>query len=216
MKKLVMIKILVLIALTCLGQTKQVDLNMIKGITPADYESLYERYILNDTTLSLGDYQIIYYGQAFQKIYNPGARHDSVRALNMYLNSARDTVDFKKVLNFTQLILKDFPFNIDEIYLNAIAYNKIGQSDLSKKWFYKYDKLVKTILSSGDGKSEKTPFIVTKVSDEYSIIDALDLRPTGQALIRKKKKFYDLMNVGQNNLGIDHLIFDINLFFGKE
>lgn len=71
-------------------------------------------------------------------------------------------------------------------------------------------------MSSGDGKTPKTAFIVAKITDEYSILNALRLKFKGQALISMKKKLYDLMNVAQNEYGIDKLYFDINLFFGKE
>ena len=99
--------------------------------------------------------------------------------------------------------------------MTAIAYNKIGIVDSSAIWFYKYDKLIRTIMSSGDGKTEKTAFIVVKVLDEYSILNALRLQFKRQALTSKKKKYYDLMNVAQNEYGIEKLYFDINLFFGK-
>jgi len=211
-----MTQILVLITLASFGQIKPIDLNEIKSIANTDtYNKLFDRFLTNDTTLSLDDYVIIYYGQAFIDNYKPNARHDSVRALNMYLNTSRESVDFQKVLNLTKQILNDFPFNIEQIYITGIAYDKIGEHDLSKLWFYKYDKLIRTIMSSGDGKSEKTAMIVSKVTDEYSILNALGLSFTGQALTSKKKKYYDLMNVEQNDYGIDKLYFDINLFFGN-
>ena len=211
-----MTQILVLITLASFGQIKPIDLNEIKSIANTDtYNKLFDRFLTNDTTLSLDDYVIIYYGQAFIDNYKPNAIHDSVRALNMYLNTSRESVDFQKVLNLTKQILNDFPFNIEQIYITGIAYDKIGEHDLSKLWFYKYDKLIRTIMSSGDGKSEKTAMIVSKVTDEYSILNALGLSFTGQALTSKKKKYYDLMNVEQNDYGIDKLYFDINLFFGN-
>ncbi len=98
---------------------------------------------------------------------------------------------------------------------SGIAYNKLGLKDSSDVWFYKYDKLIRTIISTGDGKNEDTAFIVTKVSDEYSILNALGLQFTGQVLTANKNKYYDLMNVAKNDYGIDKLFFDINLFFVK-
>jgi hypothetical protein len=111
--------------------------------------------------------------------------------------------------------LNDFPLSIDQVYFTGIAYKKLGIRDSSKIWFHKYDKLIRSIMTTGDGKSEKTAFIVTKVSDEYSIINAFGFHVTGQALTNNKKKYYDLLNIAQNNYGIDKLYFDINLFFGK-
>ena len=216
MRKIVMIQILALTTLVSFGQIKSIDLNEIKSIAINDnYNKLFDRFIANDTALSLDDYVIIYYGQAFRENYKPNARHDSVRVLNMYLNNSIDSIDFHKVLSYTNLILKDFPFNIEQIYIAGIAYDKLGVKDSSDIWFSKYDKLIRTIMSSGDGKTPKTSFIVVKITDEYSILNALGPQFTGQALISKKKKSYDLMNVAQNEYGIDKFYFDINLFFGK-
>lgn len=211
-----MIQILALITFVSFGQTKSIDFNEIKSIVNNNsYEKLFDRFIANDTTLSLDDYIIIYYGQAYSENYKPSARHDSVRVLNTYLNNSIDSIDFHKVLSYTNQILNDFPFNIEQIYITGIAYDKLGIKDSSAIWFYKYDKLIRTIMTSGDGKTPKTAFVVTKITDEYSILNALGLQFTGQALINKKKKSYDLMNVAKNEYGIDKLYFDINFFFGK-
>ncbi len=216
MRKIIMIQIFILITFVSFGQTKSIVLNEIKSVANSDsYEKLFDRYLTNDTTLSLNDYIIIYYGQAFRENYKPNAKHDSVRVLNTYLNNRIDSIDFHRVLCYTNQILTDFPFNIEQIYITGIAYDKLGIKDSSIIWFNKYDKLIRTIMASGDGKTPKTAFIVTKITDEYSILNALGLQFTGQALINKKRKSYDLMNVAQNEYGIDKLYFDINLFFGK-
>jgi hypothetical protein len=217
MKRLFLIQFSTLLTFISFGQIKPIDLTEIKNISKADtYNNLFIRFIANDTTLMLNDYLVIYYGQAFRDDYKPNARHDSVKVLNKYLNSNNiGSIDFHKVLNYTKLILKEYPFNIEQVYVGAIAYDKLGLVDSSKIWFYKYENLIKTILSSGDGKSQKTAFIVTKVTDEYSILNALGLQFAGQSLINKKKKYYDLMSVSQNDYGIEDLYFDINLFFRK-
>lgn len=216
MRKILLIQILSLTTLLSFCQVKPVGFNEIKGLAKsAAYNDLLNRFKANDTTLTLNNYLVIYYGQAFRDDYKPNARHDSIRAFNMYMNRSIDSIDFRKVLNYTKMILNDFPLNIDQIYFTGIAYKKLGIRDSSKIWFYKYDKLIRSIMTTGDGKSEKTAFIVTKVSDEYSIINAFGFRVTGQSLTNKKMKYYDLMSVAQNNYGIDKLFFDINLFFGK-
>jgi len=88
-------------------------------------------------------------------------------------------------------------------------------SKKAKLWFRKYGQLVKTILSTGDGKEPGSAYIVTSTSDEYTVLDFLELKFTQQAFIEHKKKWYDLMSVRENESGIDKVYFDINLFFGK-
>lgn len=214
MRKFLMFQISFMLTLVSIGQIKSIDLGDIKKIAEtASYDDLLKRYLTNDTTLSLDDYRIIYYGHAFKESYNPHARHDSILTLNKYLNNSHGSIDFNKVIYYTFLILDEYPFNIEQIYITGIAYDRIGEKDSSLLWFYKYDTLIKAIFSTGDGKSEETAFIVTKISDEYAILNALDLNFTGQALISKKNKYYDLIHVAPNNFKIDKLYFDINLFF---
>ena len=216
MKQLVFIHLFVLITLIAFGQNKPVDFKRVKKVSKSEsYVKLFDRFMANDTTLSADDYVLIYYGQAYRKDYKPNARHDSVRALNMCLNKPVDSIDFRRVLWYTDLILKDFPFNIEQIFIKGIAYDKLGFKDSSNSWLYKYDKLIRAIISSGDGKTPGTAFVVVKITDEYAVLNALELKFTGQALVGEKKKMYDLMNVAQNVYGIDQLYFDINLFFGK-
>lgn len=216
MKTLVILKFLFFICWTTFGQGNKVDIKAIEKIanTPV-YEELFERYSSNDTTLTLEDYIIIYYGQPFQNGYSAYGSHDSVQVLRNYLNSDEEDINFNKVLEFTNDILGEYPFNIEHIYLNAVAYYNLGEDIESQKWLYKYDKLISTILSSGDGTTENTAMIVIKVSDEYSILSALELEVLSQSLTNKKNKYYDYLELKENELGLEGLYFDIGLFYGK-
>ncbi len=119
------------------------------------------------------------------------------------------------MLSYTNQILTDFSFYIEHIHITGIAHDELGIKDSAAIWLYKYDKLIRTILASGDGKTPKTAFIVTKISDEYWILNAFGLKFTEQSLINKKKKYYDVIHLAENKYGISKLYFDINFFFGK-
>lgn len=216
MKKVLMIQILALIAMISFGQKVPIDLDKIQSIAKSDaYNILFDRYNANDTTLSLNDYVTIYYGHAFREDYEPNAIHKSEEALNIYLKNNTGPVDFKKVLVYTNLILYDHPFNIEQIFMTGVSYDKLEDNETSKPWFYKYDKLIRTILSSGDGLTEESAYIVTKVPDEYAILKALRLELTGQSLIYRENKKFDMISLSENSYGVENIYFDINLFFGK-
>lgn len=213
MKKIVLIQLLILITFVSFGQ-KSFDLNVIKSNADSDsYNQLLNRYIANDTTLSLDDYIFIYYGHAFRDNFKRYSVHDSVRVLNNYLNNEIDSIDFHKVLCYTNDILTDYPFNIEQVLINVFAYDRLGNKDSSAIWYYKYDKLIRSIMASGDGYSPKTAYIVTKISDEYSLLKAFGLNFSSQSLMSEQDKFYDIMTVEQNQYDIDKLYFDINLFY---
>jgi hypothetical protein len=100
MKHIQTLLLFLLISLTSFGQkTHSFDLDHIRILANQDiYTILFDRFIANDTTLTVDDYAVIYYGQAYRDNFQPHARHDSICALNMYLQNNRGAVDFTKVL----------------------------------------------------------------------------------------------------------------------
>ncbi len=215
MRKQILLQMLVLLSITVNGQITPVDLKEMKSLaaSPA-YDLLFNRYLKNDTTLTLTDYRTLYFGEAFRDSYKPYARHDSIRALNNYLNTAENP-DFTKVLSLTGMILKEFPFNLEQVLLTGIAYDKLGNKKQSRIWLKKYENLLTAIISSGDGRSAATAFMVTKTSDEYNVIRAFRLKFVGQSLIMDNNHNYDKMDLEENEHYIDALYFNIDLFYGK-
>ncbi|MFN8207324.1 MAG: DUF4919 domain-containing protein [Bacteroidales bacterium] len=216
MKRLFFITILAMFTGFLEAQTTPVDLKKVKAFAVTEeYDQLLKRFCSNDTTLRPDDYRMLYYGQAFRMDFHPYASPDSARALRDYINTHGDTTDYRVVLRYTQMILDKFPFSLDEIYLTATAYDWLGERGLSEIWFFKFNSLVRTILSSGDGKKEKTAFIVTGVPDEYVILGVLGFQIESQALTGKRGKRYDVLSLSENEYHLSKMYFDINLFFGK-
>lgn len=216
MRKNLLILSFALISIMSYGQYKALDLKAIKSFASSKtYDEQLTRYLTNDTTLTVDEYVNLYYGQALRDDFRAYASHDSVRVLNNYLRKSKDTIDFHKVIYYTTMILKDYPFDIERIFITGAVYDKIGFQDSAAVWFNKYHKLISAILTSGDGLSEKTAFVVTQVADEYAVLEAFRLQVTGQSLIIKKKKHYDLMSVAPNARKIKQLYFNIDLFYGK-
>ncbi len=213
MKKL-LIYFFVLFSLPCFAQPLNLD-DIEKQAKSKTYEKLLTRYNNNDTTLTLQDYRLLFYGQVFQQNYSAYSNHDSIDALTGLLIKDKESIDYKKVLSYTALILNEYPFNIEQVFITAIVHEKLGNKNNTKCWFYKYNALIETLLSSGDGKSPETAIVVTKIKDEYAILSALGLKFQQQTLIHENGKQYDKMNVAENDYGIETLYFDISLFFGK-
>ena len=88
-----------------LSKNIPLNFNEIKTISLTDeYSILLKRYLHNDTTLLLRDFQILYYGQAYQNNFNPYSRHDSIQALNILLNKPIESIGgFKSQM---QLLVK--------------------------------------------------------------------------------------------------------------
>ncbi len=67
--------------------------------------------------------------------------------------------------------------------------------------------LIDSILQSGDGKSEGTAFVVIEVAEEYSLMRALGLRPSNQALIHAQGHSYDRFDTQSNGTGQEVVVF---------
>lgn len=216
MKRITLPLIFGFIALSLSAQRIPLDLLSIQNMANGEkYEQLFARYAQNDTTLTQDDYTTLYYGDAFRPGYKPYVTHDSLNAYNAYLKQKIEMIDFKKVIDYTQMILEEFPFNIEPVFMTAVSYDRLGNKEMARQWFYKYNKLLGAILSSGDGKSENTAFIVTKVPDEYALLRALRVHPTGQQMETHENGKFDVVTLKENNFKIDKMFFNIDLFFGK-
>ena len=87
-----------------------------------------------------------------------------------------------EILVVSQPWLQKCPVDIDAHLATAIALKELGsplESQHHVRWFR---GLVDSILASGDGRTAQTAFVVISVPEEYSLLRALRMRPTGQSL----------------------------------
>lgn len=197
------------------SQEKRIDFKKIKSFGESEaYQKLLNRYVTNDTMLTLDDYVNLFYGYASTKMYKPNSSHDSEMVLNKMMQGKMDSVDFKKVAQYATMILHDYPFSIDHVFIQAIAHEKLNHPDSSALYFNKYEKLLGALFASGNGSSEKNAIVVLTIADEYAVLHAMNLRSAGQSLIGDKLK-YDMLKIMPNRYNIEKLYFDINYFYGK-
>lgn len=64
------------------------------------------------------------------------------------------------------------------------------KAQVHRRWA---DGLLDSIKSGGDGKSPETAWHVISISEEYALLRALNVRPTGQSLVNDKGHAYDAM-----------------------
>jgi hypothetical protein len=218
MKKIIIIQVIIILlaVMKSNGQTKLLNLDEIKSIANSDkYTELFKRYQANDTTLLTEDYRNLYFGNTFRASFKANDTHDSEAVLMKYMNTNGTQANFNKVLSYTKLILKDFPYSLKMIGITTTVYGKHGNKKALRLWYYKYMTLIDAILSTGDGKTPQTAFVVTSTTDEHTILEVLGLKFLSQSLEQKNGKTYDLMKVEKNQNGVEAVYFDVSLFFGK-
>jgi tetratricopeptide (TPR) repeat protein len=129
------------------------------------YPKLLKRFNDCDSTLTLRDYSLIYYGFSFQDNYLKNTPKEDK------LNELLKSNDYEKVVLECQNILDSNPVSL-------LANNKMGyalfklkkpESEWSK-YQKRYRAIRKVIVYSGNGLTSETAFKVIYVSDEYDIL----------------------------------------------
>jgi hypothetical protein len=177
------------------------------------YDNLFNRYQQNDTTLELRDYRMLYFGYFFQPSYAPFYHTPESDSIKMILgnNETLTNDEWKNVINIGRRNLKKNPFDLKGLNIVWVAYRQTGDSVIARSYFDKLKKLVHTILSTGDGLSEKTAIHVLNVSHEYDILNILGYEFAGNQNLTQNK--CDFLSLKTNNDKIAGLYFDVNQIF---
>ena len=99
--------------------------------------------------------------------------------------------------------LQQCPVDIDAHLIRAIALKELGrvaESDHHAEWFR---GLVDSILTSGDGRTPQTAFVVISVAEEYSILRVLQMKPTRHVIMNTG---VDALHV-QGDVGVAGIIY---------
>jgi len=202
------------------GDIKKPDYNHIEKIivdenSPYYYPVLFERYKRSDTTLTLQDFRVLYYGYLFHDSYKVYGMSDYVDSVNAILYQATlTTEDYKEIIRLEELILEEFPFNLRDIYTLTNAYYQIGDILSTIKMDYKLNMLAGAILSTGDGKKDNTAWHVISVSHEYDILGYLGFQYAGSQTLTNKN--CDYLEVTKNKYKIDGFYFDVSMLLKKQ
>lgn len=150
------------------------------------YPKLLKRYKKLDSTLTIEQYKLLYYGFSLQPEYLDAQRDDYKMLEYVKL---KDLEGIKKEAKF--MIYKN-PFCLLALY--ELSYVNYRTDSANPEWRLRrrqYNALRKVIIYSGDGQSKETAFKVLSPNDEYNIIsDYFHIKKiTGQTPIDKIDKF---------------------------
>jgi tetratricopeptide (TPR) repeat protein len=163
-------------------QVSKINFDAVKSAienagTPLHYPALLQRFQAADSTLSGEDFVHLYYGQAYSKSYSPygSTSTDFTKAYN--------AKDYKEAIKLGEEFLEEHPLDAKMLFKLLVCYDQTGDKAIAKKYAFRYYSLIKAIMSSGDGKSIETAYVVMAVPDEYQVLGALGLRSSKQALV---------------------------------
>jgi len=225
MKRILLILVLFLIANTLPAQEeywsnppdlKKIENEVNSKSSPHYYPKLVKRLTACDTTLDGSDYEALYYGQAYQEGYSPYGDHDDMSAIRKMMQ--QDTLtpdDVEKIMKHADKYIKDNPADPQIYYYRFVVRNysiqvhgaDSGQIDDD---YYRFVMLSRAFIGSGDAKSMDHAMYVVTTAHEYFFMNLMNVRMHTQHLISQNGHNYDLMELGENEEGIDSLWFDIN------
>lgn len=196
-----------------LGSAGKPDYNAIekavaKKKSPYHYPGLFKRYLEGDSTMTMEEERHLYYGYIFQDEYDPYGRSDYEDSLRSMFE--KDTIvqeDYLKIIEFTNKIIEENPFNIGALSYRTYAYRMTDQPEKYERSRTQMYLVLRVILTSGDGISAETAFYVIAVPDEYEVLSALEYSFSGsQTLVGD----CDYLTIGENSEDIEGLYFNVS------
>jgi hypothetical protein len=220
LKKFLALHVFVLISLSVFGQGAGTppDMALIKK-NVADkasrfyYPTLMARFKKGDSLADPEEKRHVYYGYSaspFGSLASLSGTGDSLR--NILKKSALNTADYKAIMTLSDSLLAEDPFDLKTLNYRAYAADKLGDAEALQIAIIQMRIVSKAITGTGDGRSARTAFWVTKVPHEYWLIDAMGLDFGGkQSLVREGP--CDYLTIKENDHGIEGLYFNVSISF---
>lgn len=171
------------------------------------YPKLMQRFLANDTTMTMEQVRSLYYGYTLQKEYKPYYHNTKDSLLFSYARKVNKTAaDCDTIIRLTKQSLAVFPLDLYKLNQLAYAYHMTGRNDLAHLYTLKAKQIAAAIFSTGDGRTQMTPWHVISVSDEYELIYLLGLFPVDQRFVYSD---CDFITVAKNRMNIRGFYFNI-------
>lgn len=191
------------------------DYKAIKKLTtdknsPYYYDKLFAMYQRNDTTLTLKDYRMLYYGYYFQKSYKPYTNTDNrsyQKLSHIYDKKNISKRDLTRVIKLALEYLETNPFDARKLFDVYTAYELLGDTVSGQPYLNKAMSIGKAIISTGDGLTKETAYHVLHISNEYFIILALGYEEDGDRMLTEE--WCDYLSLKENDNQVKGLYFDV-------
>ena len=164
---------------------KNIEKNLKKADSPYNYDKLIFKFKGLPKSLDSIESQYLYYGRNF--------RDDTVSTLDdefKSLTAAFKDNNFADCIRQGKILYEKDPTNLDVILILLRAYDSQKDGDHFVHHLSQLRALTGAMRNSGDGKSEKTAYLVNSVGDEYILLNMLNI---GQDYTRGSKATKDGM-----------------------
>ena len=176
---------------------------------------MLRRFEAADTTLTVEQNYYFYYGTATRPDYQPYKSDRFAELKDALRGDTLTEASWRQAAEIVEEQLRDDPTNLRfHMYTQIVCSNLYGEE--SVETFNAYIQvlmLYSAIASTGDGKTPETAFHVSCVPDEYALMEMFGFIPKGQSLMEKHGRSYDIMDLEENEYGLEAMYFDITVSF---
>lgn len=153
-------------AVAAIGQPKSdVDYDHIEELAADEnrYNELTDRLVAADSTLTIGELQLIYYGQAFRKRSLTLGTH----SYNIYKLRCDDK--YQEAYEYGERILIEAPASVIILHEHLLSLSYLDKPEESARYQWRLDRMMEAIGASGDGRTPDTAFKVLDSTSENCI-----------------------------------------------
>ena len=165
--------------------------------SPYYYTTLMMRYREGDPTLSDLDYHYLYYGYAYQEGYRPLVSDPDLDRLLLLASSVdpdqprQETLE--ALISAGRDVLARDPFSPKVLNLMAFAYAMSGDRPKAEAYAARMNGVLRTILASGDGLSQKSPRHVLMFDHALDLLDVEGLPYDRARIVSRTVEFVPLL-----------------------
>lgn len=152
------------------------------------YETLLEKVMKSDPAADFTALRLAYADNP------PKGSEEADSETTKAMFTAFRAKQYDKAIESAQKILKGDFVDINAHLVLAAAYKEKNDAEKSDFHHYVADGLIKSILKSGDGKSEETAYVVISTEEEYVILRVFGLMPGSQSLLSANGHHYDRLD----------------------
>lgn len=188
---------------------KEIRSSMNNPNSDSYYPRLMDRYLKQDTTLSLQQYRTLYYGFTLQEDFVPyqAERDELLHVRSQIAQNPKDKVLVSRALNMALSAYRDNPFSLLAIQTIAFCYTSLDDKNNYDIWNIQKNGILDAIVSSGDGETEESAIHVISVEHEYEVLYRMGLEILSDSLCSDKVEF---LKVDDNAEDIPGLYFNFS------
>lgn len=146
--------------------------------SPYYFKRLWEKFISNDTDMTMQDYRHFYLGYVFQEDYNPYRVSEFASKIQpLYYKHSHTQAECDTIIKYAELSLADNPFDLNQMQFFIYALKTKKKFARASIWQYRLNHILGAIISTGTGKKDNPWYVISPVH-EYNIVNFMGLVAT--------------------------------------